>query len=175
MSKLLSSELSTAHPTYTYSSDHSWLHRYHGLQYTLYTYKHNSFHRLMQIAQSDVYNNINGLTASATAAVTAVAPSCAAMVAFLSMFGLISSRWTKSYKYTWHKHKVLIVTICDPLWEMVAEWLIKDMGLWPRIMRSWVRVPLVAGHFSFLSLESTQLYPNKYDGGVNFTASFGGM
>lgn len=53
---------------------------------------------------------VNELTASATAVVTAVAPSCAAMVAFLSMFGLMSSRWTKSCKckkkYGLHKHNI---------------------------------------------------------------------
>jgi hypothetical protein len=46
-----------------------------------------------------VHMTVNKLTASATAVVIAVAPSCAAMVAFLSMLGLMSRRWTKSYKH----------------------------------------------------------------------------
>ena len=50
----------------------------------------------MLIAQCNVHKTANELTASATAVVTAVALSCAAMVAFFSMFGLISRHWTKS-------------------------------------------------------------------------------
>ena len=39
----------------------------------------------------------------------------------------------------------------------MAEWL----KTWALDLESWVQVPLVAGHFAFLSLESTQLYPQN--------------